>query len=236
MEACRSDISTFCSQCLKGPSSLYVSSTASNSTAVTGPPSIRARFWSNSPLPKSSFHRDLPIYGPYHAPHLFTSDGNDVLSEKTITVLNQYSQIHPVCDTSLSTSGLLFENSIDKILKETVDWNGLVKSCSSAIVESASPACRILAFGATPIGSTLSSSLKNLVSNGLKLSLDDNNSWLLSNPVPSYLTENPAGCNIAIVGMAGRFPDAADHEAFWDLLSKGLDVHRVVCTALRNNW
>lgn len=34
---------------------------------------------------------------------------------------------------------------------------------------------------------------------------------------------------LAIVGMAGRFPDAADHEKFWDLLEAGLDVHRKVC-------
>ena len=33
---------------------------------------------------------------------------------------------------------------------------------------------------------------------------------------------------LAIVGMAGRFPDAADHEKFWDLLEAGLDVHRRV--------
>ncbi len=35
-------------------------------------------------------------------------------------------------------------------------------------------------------------------------------------------------CNLAIVGMAGRFPDAASHEALWELLEKGLDVHREV--------
>jgi acyl transferase domain-containing protein len=28
--------------------------------------------------------------------------------------------------------------------------------------------------------------------------------------------------------MAGRFPDAASHEKLWELLAKGLDVHRVV--------
>lgn len=33
---------------------------------------------------------------------------------------------------------------------------------------------------------------------------------------------------IAIVGMAGRFPDAADHEKLWDLLYAGRDVHREV--------
>lgn len=33
---------------------------------------------------------------------------------------------------------------------------------------------------------------------------------------------------IAVVGMAGRFPSAADHEKLWKLLEAGLDVHRKV--------
>lgn len=33
---------------------------------------------------------------------------------------------------------------------------------------------------------------------------------------------------IAIISMAGRFPDAAGHEIFWELLEKGLDVHKEV--------
>ena len=33
---------------------------------------------------------------------------------------------------------------------------------------------------------------------------------------------------IAILGMAGRFPDSPDHPAFWDLLERGQDVQRRV--------
>ena len=33
---------------------------------------------------------------------------------------------------------------------------------------------------------------------------------------------------IAIIGLSGRYPDAASPELFWDLLYKGLDVHREV--------
>ncbi|KAF4633175.1 hypothetical protein G7Y89_g4946 [Cudoniella acicularis] len=38
----------------------------------------------------------------------------------------------------------------------------------------------------------------------------------------------PAREKLAIVGMAGRFPDAETHEKLWELLEKGLDVHREV--------
>lgn len=37
---------------------------------------------------------------------------------------------------------------------------------------------------------------------------------------------------LAIVGMAGRFPDAADHEKFWNLLEAGADLHKRVCEPL----
>src|SRR5213078_4998 len=47
-------------------------------------------------------------------------------------------------------------------------------------------------------------------------------------PVPASGSTLKKDAKIAIVGMSGRFPDAASHELFWDLLEKGLDVHRPV--------
>jgi naphtho-gamma-pyrone polyketide synthase len=46
-----------------------------------------------------------------------------------------------------------------------------------------------------------------------------------SNGIPSSRTVKS---KIAIVGLSGRFPEASDPEHFWDLLYKGLDVHREV--------
>lgn len=47
--------------------------------------------------------------------------------------------------------------------------------------------------------------------------------------VPNNFANGSNGrCKLAIVGMAGRFPDAASHEKLWELLEKGLDVHREV--------
>ncbi len=38
----------------------------------------------------------------------------------------------------------------------------------------------------------------------------------------------PDRSKIAIVGMSGRFPNAQDPLAFWEILNKGLDVHKIV--------
>ena len=39
---------------------------------------------------------------------------------------------------------------------------------------------------------------------------------------------NLAHSNIAIVGLLGRFPTVADHETFWALLKRNLDLHREI--------
>jgi hypothetical protein len=81
-------------------------------------------------------------------------------------------------------------------------------------------------MGPTSLANSLVSSLK--VGGGLNLSLEDHVSWLSKNTIPKSASGNMQNAKIAIIGMAGRFPNAADHEAFWKLLEQGLDVHREV--------
>lgn len=82
-------------------------------------------------------------------------------------------------------------------------------------------------MGPTTLANTLVSALK--AGGDLKLSLEDHVSWLSKNTIPKFGNGNTQNSKIAIIGMAGRFPNAADHEAFWKLLEQGLDVHREVC-------
>lgn len=44
----------------------------------------------------------------------------------------------------------------------------------------------------------------------------------------TYPQRQPAKPQIAVVGMAGRFPEAADQDRLWELLMAGRDVHRTV--------
>jgi hypothetical protein len=81
-------------------------------------------------------------------------------------------------------------------------------------------------MGPTILGQSLISSLK--IGGGLKLSLEDHVSWTSENQVPRNVHAHTADSKIAIIGMAGRFPGAADHEKFWQLLEQGLDLHRKV--------
>ena len=85
---------------------------------------------------------------------------------------------------------------------------------------------RIRAFGPSELADHLSSALK---SNGdIEISKEDYNTWSSTRRQHTSTMPKHLSSDIAIVGMSGRFPDAADHEKFWELLEKGLDVHREV--------
>lgn len=108
-----------------------------------------------------------------------------------------------------------------------VQWDVTVKICVAGIRSAPVTGVRVLAMGPTALSNSLVATLK--VGGGLQLSLEDGVSWFTHNRIPKTVSGDMRNAKIAIVGMAGRFPNAADHEAYWKLLEKGLDVHREVC-------
>jgi hypothetical protein len=177
--------------------------------------------------------KEITIRGPYHAAHLYDdADIERILSPDISSLLDNYSPVHPLIGLSPVTSPLstveLFRSSLLEILAHQVQWDIMAKRCVSEIRSSAQSTIRILAMGPTALANSLVSSLK--VGGGLKLSLEDYISWSTYNTVPRNTGGYMKDSKIAIIGMAGRFPNAADHEKFWKLLEQGLDVHREVCS------
>ena len=112
----------------------------------------------------------------------------------------------------------VLETALREILLEPLRWDRVLKYCSSGKAKEA----QVIAVGPTNLASSVVSALKASVA---QVTLEDSNTWI-SRPVSGSTLKKDA--RIAIVGMSGRFPDAASHELFWDLLEKGLDVHRPV--------
>jgi iterative type I PKS product template protein len=115
------------------------------------------------------------------------------------------------------------------ILNEPLMFAKVLSGCKARASQFEDPKCLILPLGPTQNGETLQQLLAD--KNGLNLDV------VLRTPPPvsrestacSVGNHGPSGkCKLAIVGMAGRFPDAASHEELWKLLEKGLDVHREV--------
>lgn len=216
---------------LSNPNKIYISSSASTATTISGPPSMLRRLFEESPPLSSVSQRDLSIYGPYHAPHLYSNTA-DIIPKDTAALMDLYTPVHEVSGLKIPKSPKvvdLFSSAVMQILAEPIRWQETIERCSAKVKRSSPSTCRILAMGPTTLGNSLASSLK-VLGRGLTLTLEDHVSWVSKNQIPSGIRSNLAGCNIAIVGMSGRFPDAANLDAFWKLLESGLDVHREVST------
>ena len=81
-------------------------------------------------------------------------------------------------------------------------------------------------MGPTTLGSSLIPALRAL--EGIKLSLEDEISWAFGKRIPPSRNIEKNESSIAIVGMAGRFPEAENLDEFWNLIENGMDVHRKV--------
>lgn len=135
-----------------------------------------------------------------------------------------------------ATSGSLFQETdtvsllkavVSEILNETLMFQNILSGCTSAVRDFKGTDCLILPLGPTQNANTLA--------NLIKSQSDLNVTVRKPSPINPLATASNIGnhgsigkCKLAIVGMAGRFPDAASHEALWELLSQGLDVHREV--------
>ena len=179
----------------------------------------------------------LPIYAPYHAPELFRQIDTRKLALgrrlESLDTMNQHLPCFSLLSTSTgthyeaSTTLDLFELVIYDILVQTLRWDRALDACVSEIAASNSSATKVFAFGPTKAASSLASALQ--ANNDRKVSVEDSSSWL-SNSRQASLGSSGSCKNskLAIVGLAGRFPDGADIEGFWDTLEKGLDVHKEV--------
>lgn len=124
------------------------------------------------------------------------------------------------------TTTEILTSIIHDVLNEPLRFYEVLNGCTEAVAKSNSPKCRIIACGHTNAEAAFVTALKSGTSAEILLNQDGLR-------IPSTLRLNQAPRTskkqkLAIVGMAGRFPNAADHEKFWDLLYAGLDVHREV--------
>lgn len=170
----------------------------------------------------------LPIHGPYHAGHLYNQSSVETLLEPFRESLESYQPTVPVISAfagkpfAFCNALGLVQEALEEILIKPLHWN-LITEC---VAFEKAAKYTVLPAGPTDVGRSLISALKD---NNCPASLD--NSLWLSSP-DKEASDQPSGkfadSKIAIVGMAGRFPNAANHELFWELLEKGTDTHRVI--------
>ena len=164
--------------------------------------------------------------GPYHASHLHSGyDVSQSLDPRTRDFFDQYKPVLPVMSTSTGhwsdkniTTSQLLSSAIENILKEPLSLTRVATTCSQTI---GTADCRVISFGSLDADAMFIGALKAETNGEVRLQQK-------ATTGASDSASKGRKSKLAIVGMAGRFPDSADHEKFWDLLEAGLDVHRKV--------
>ncbi len=206
----------------------YVSASSEQSVTISGPPSVLERLRNSPDLAKSNA-LNITVYAPYHAPHIFSEVAVDFILESTST--ETWSAQTTNIPVFSSTSGKLLwadnfrsllRASLIDILLEPLRMDKLVQGIGRFTTDT-----RVLVH---PISTNIDSAFRAQLRNaGVDpIGLPDAQSPASGDVLDEIPIGRPERSKIAIVGMSGRFPDAEDPSAFWDLLHKGLDVHKVV--------
>ncbi|ROV93783.1 hypothetical protein VSDG_07022 [Cytospora chrysosperma] len=216
-------------------SQAYISAVSANSIAISGPPTtLKALTDCRSFSGKST---TIPVYGPYHAAHLHSStDVSKILRLDDLAVRDALHKTKPrssimSCRTGAwiteSETSSLLQTVVHEILNDALVFSKVLSGCLESAKRFDGDSILVMPFGPTQNAGTLASLLKNHTSHDVILRSPPQ----ISRESVSCSIGNHGSsgkCRLAIVGMAGRFPDAASHEKLWELLEKGLDVHRVV--------
>lgn len=203
----------------------YISAYAPNGVTVSGPPKSLAHLL-ESEVGKDLRSKDIPIYGPYHAPHLFTEfDISDIVGD-----LNSDKPQRPEVIPVLSSTGIkvdersfgsLLKAAVSQILLQPIRWTDVLDELQTCL-QSAAPK----SFTVVPVGTTAHQLIYTALKQTQLKSLVPSTQSDLKAALAPDLGDAPRKPKLAIIGMSGRFPGAKDNEAFWDLLYQGLDVHK----------
>lgn len=199
---------------------------------ISGPPVALKQLLQASPF-SSLKPLILPVHAPYHAAHLYgESDVEAILAPSDTEILGSYKPRIPLVSTASAKIRRsedyrsLLQAALRDILIDQLRWDTVLKECESAFTVS-EPSIR---YELLPVLTNSASTLCTALSQNPKVEavIDESLGNGASNLKKSRSDAKLDHSKIAIIGHSGRFPDAASSHKFWELLHKGLDVHRVV--------
>ena len=122
----------------------------------------------------------------------------------------------------------LFEHIVLEILTQKIQWDNVVQGVIDRVRDTAASECQVLVFRISlPINDLLAALKSELPP--FEPATVDLIPWITKTAIGQGLPRGSAQSKIAIVGMSCRMPGGAtDTEKFWELLEKGLDVHKKI--------
>lgn len=174
----------------------------------------------------------VPIHGPYHAAHLYDNRDVERILDSSLSELCSARRPHiPVLSNSAGNPieaenfASLLKHCVKEILMQKLCWDKVTDSCLSMMGSPHNRPCIIFSISSNAAPSLYSALKKGGIPH---VDLDNSVTEILEHSCGINSTGRAEHSKIAIIGYAGRFPDAPNLESFWDLLRKGLDVHREV--------
>ncbi|KAK6068450.1 beta-ketoacyl synthase domain-containing protein [Seiridium cupressi] len=218
---------------------IFVSAWSHNSVTVSGPPSRLKHLFLSSELFRGQKIVNLPVYGGLcHAAHIYNQDHIGEVVFKTDSLRQLDSRTRPALTTFATSTGTrfvaetaseLFGQIITEIMTKEIQWDTVVESVLAQVHTTSCSDIQVLVFRKSlPIYDLLTAfSTKQPGLEVSTLELIPTVAASLNNAAD--ISGGSSKSKIAIVGMSCRMPGGAtDTESFWDLLEKGLDVHRTI--------
>ncbi|KAF2844227.1 ketoacyl-synt-domain-containing protein [Plenodomus tracheiphilus IPT5] len=204
----------------------YISAYAPGAVTVSGPPTSLSKLVDSETFRKL-VKKSIPIMGPFHAPHLYsTKDLTTIVSGITQGARLESSLFLSRSKTTQEPQNFasLLEEAAAEVLLRPILWNDLLDRFETVLRTTAPKSFSVVSFGSTA-QHLFHNVVKKTNPDLLRPSLQPANGILNASPAISSGGKKP---RLAIVGMSGRFPEAKNTDAFWDILQEGLDVHKTV--------
>lgn len=177
---------------------------------------------------------ELPIYGPYHAPHLFSEDDIDYILGDAGYSTPQTSGI-PVLSSGTGQpifgSGLrrFLEEATRDVLLRPIVWEKAVDALAIVLGSRSKSEVHVV-----PVGTGWGESFRRRLQQSMD-SMDMTSQPTVVQPCSPAtgnappVTEPRCGrSKLAIIGTGGRFPGASSPEALWELLMQKKDMCKEV--------
>lgn len=216
---------------------VYVGAVGQGSVTVSGPPARLLDFLRRNSSLKSG---KVPVNGLFHSTNLYTAADTDSIleslqpsSQQRISRLDLLSNSNGQRISSISCGGLLKE-AIWDILSRQLRWDLMIENAAITVTSSGATEATVLPF-ASSSGQSLASAIRQRGAKPVEL-LDSSVRSLDSNSSAGKTEGAAKRSKIAVIGFSGRFPEADDNEAFWQLLAAGLDVHKEIPNDRFDPW
>ncbi|KAL3491272.1 hypothetical protein BJX62DRAFT_251459 [Aspergillus germanicus] len=210
----------------------YTSAVCANTLTISGPPLVLDKFLDAS-LSKEHKAVRAPIHGPYHAAHMYDErDVDRILEACNTDIVCKYTprisvlSSHTGKPIAVDTMKDFLRLALEEILLRQMCWDKVTDSCVSILNSVGNHTCKKVLPVSTSATQSLINSLKK--AGQAEIEVDGSLGDISAGPQGHNVTGRAELSKIAIIGMSGRFPEADSPQDFWNLLYKGLDVHRKV--------